>query len=959
MGFFDRWRAVRDVANAPTFDAHQIGTGEIDPAVFGLTSYADTIAPAPRVSRREAIQVPAVKRGRDLICGTIGPLPFRMLDTDNVATVSTLLAQPERNVARAVTMARLVEDLLFESVAWWRVTERDYRGYPSKVVRLLPRTVNQQQNGKTYVAADGNSQGNSWVYVEDRDLIRFDSLTDGILDAGARAIRTYLKLATTADRYADEPMPSGYFQARQADVDPDTDDVEEALDEWAADRRTRSTGYVPPALEYKVVQFSPEQLQMSDSRQAAVVEIGRVMGIDPEDLGVSTTSRTYQNSQDRRLSMINDVLGMYVAAIAERLSMGDLTPRGYRVVADFNGFLKADDKTRLETYAIGVGLGLYDRHGIAEREGIPDPVFDMPAQTPAQPAIEASMTPSSTTFDAAPGVFGFDTDEQRNAFEVDRESRTIFGLAVPYGVAAKKNGHRFQFSRGSLTYPEVSRVKLLMQHDRSQAVGKAVEFTDSPEGLWVKFQVARGPEGDRALTLAEDGVFDGLSIGLRDGGKFSRREGINHSVSNEIAEISLTPDPAFSDARVSAVAAEADSRKDAPMGDQDKTTEPVTESAPTFDMDSVIAALGEKFEMTPKPAAGPEVIAPATSAATFDVTEESPYRFDRGGNLKSGKFDFSTDLIDGLRNGNREALDRALGFAQENLTFDVDMADAASLNPSIQRPDLYVDRRAFKYPLLDATRAGTLSDRTPFVIPKYSSSSGLVAAHTEGVEPTPGTFVATSQTVTPGALSGKVEITRELWDQGGNPQASGLIWNKMEQAYYEAAEAKVVAAMVAEAGNITDIALTAGGGTDGQTLSAELGQAFAALQYVRGGFAFDYLAAQIDLFQHIVGAKDTTKRPLFPIYGPTNANGTAEPKLAGVNVYGVQANPAWALAATGAVVANSWLFDRQSVRTWLSAPERLTFEYRVAYVDLAIWGYQVAAVLDTAGVRQITYDPVA
>lgn len=551
-------------------------------------------------------------------------------------------------------------------------------------------------------------------------------------------------------------------------------------------------------------------------------------------------------------------------------------------------------------------------------------------------------------------IVGFDTEASQLAFEVDREARTITGLAVPYGVSSPpKNGHRFQFSQGTLTFPaDTKRVKLLIRHDRSLATGYLKEYEDRSDGLWVKFSVARGPEGDRALQMAEDGVWDGLSIGLRDGGKFSRTAGIHHSVSNEIAEISLTPDPAFSDARVSAVAAE---REGSPlMGDTEETVES-PEVAPQFDMDAIVAALGEKFEITPKTER--EVITPA-SGRTFDVTEEAPYRFDRGGNLQEGTHDFSTDLFAGLRDGDKQAYDRALTFARENLTFDVDMADGATLNPQPTRPDLYVDRRSYKYPLLTATRAGTLKDKTPFVIPKFSSATGLVAAHTEGVEPTAGTFVATSATVTPGALSGKVEITRELWDQGGNPQVSGLIWAKMEQAYYEAAEAKIVAALVAEAGNITDIALTAGGGTDGQTMSAELGAAISALQYVRGGFAFDQFAAQIDLFQKLAAAMDTTKRPLFPMYGPTNTNGTAERRYSGLDVYGVHAYPEWALAATGSVSANSWLFDSNSVRTWLSAPERLQFEYRVAYVDLAIWGYQVAAVLDTAGVRQVTYDPV-
>ena len=64
-------------------------------------------------------------------------------------------------------------------------------------------------------------------------------------------------------------------------------------------------------------------------------------------------------------------------------------------------------------------------------------------------------------------------------------------------------------------------------------------------------------------------------------------------------------------------------------------------------------------------------------------------------------------------------------------------------------------------------------------MPKFSTASGLVGAHTEGVEPTPGAFTATNQTVTPAPVSGKIEINREVWDQGGSPQADGIIWAEM------------------------------------------------------------------------------------------------------------------------------------------------------------------------------------
>lgn len=411
MGILGWFRVAGSVAQDAALDApvprrtFEVGTSEVDPAVFGLTAYEDPFIPAPKVARREAIQVPAVKRCRDIVCGALAGLPLNVVDSENIYGVSSLLSQPERNTPRSVTMARTYEDMLFEGYSWWRVTERDYRGYPTKVVRLEPTTVQRNVDGKTYVRSNGQSQGTAMVWVPDADLIRFDSPTDGILDAGAKAIRTYLRLARAADNYADNPVPSMILTSKE-DADPvairedgETDEefaIREAtivrdliLTPMKEARQQNSTVYIPSALDAQMVQWSPAELQLSETREKAVLEIARLVGVDPEDLGLSTTSRTYQNSQDRRLATINDVIGPYATALCDRLSMADVTPRGYKVEVDYNGFLRADDKSRLETYQLGISMGLYTVDQVAEREGLPQPIAPPPTPAPATREIEA------------------------------------------------------------------------------------------------------------------------------------------------------------------------------------------------------------------------------------------------------------------------------------------------------------------------------------------------------------------------------------------------------------------------------------------------------------------------------------------------------------------------------------------------------------------------------------------
>lgn len=944
VGFIRNLFTLSQTAEAVAAPRFSGGSVVIPPEVFGLQAYADPIAVAPRIDRTTAMQCGAVKRARNLIAGTLGGLPIDCLDASGAAVASALFAQPEADTPRSVTMARLFEDLLFEGVAWWRVVERGWHGYPVKVRRLDPRTVNVERDQRVYYRPDGNAQGSSWEWIPDADLIRFDSPTDPLLTTAARAIRTALLLEESAALASMGVPPVDYFTPHP-DADPlDPEEVQEILDDWQKARQKRRTGYVPDSLIYNVGGWNPEQLQLSEARDKAVLEIARHAGIDPEDLGVSTTSRTYQNGNQRRLDLIDFTLADYLNAVQDRLSMNDVCPRGYAARAD----------TTFTT----------EQPGQAQA-----------AQAPQlQPSQEAAAVRHDNviraTFDALPPI-RLDSGTAV-AFSVDRERRTISGLIVPFGVPARSGGKLWQFARGVLKWTDPNRVKLWVQHDATQAVGYATELVETDSGIVGTFKVARGPEGDRALTFAEDKVWDGFSIGLGDGVVFDTRDGINHVVSAPLMETSLTPSPSFDDARVHSVAASASTQEGTHMPDgtqaQAAPKQPANQTTGPVDFAALGQALAAFAATQPPtaPAAPAQPQAPSFGApepvaagqptpATLEVREGPLYRFDGIG----GEHDFSTDVIDALKFGNAEANARVVAFVAEQLqpsapTFAVTSAGVAALNPTQQRPDMYVDQLDYTTPLYSAFYKGGLTDATPFTFPKFGSSADLVDDHTEGVEPDAGTFTATSQTVTPGPLSGRVEIPREVWDQGGNPQTSGLIWAEMQRAWREGLEARTAALLAGLNYTGRTITLTAGG-VDA-ALVDELEAALIALQFIRGGNRFTFAAAHVDLFTRLAAAKDGEGRKLLPVLNPTNAVGTADPLYSRLTVAGRSVAPSWALGASApASVQASYLAAPADVHVWNSAPERLTFEHRVAFIDLAVWGYAATACSRLDGVRKITY----
>lgn len=337
---------------------------------------------APRISRAAALQVPAVLRARNLIAGTLARLPIHLRNkerrvVEGSEAPTTLFDQINPDVPNVVTYAATYEDLLFESISWWRVLERNFAEWPTSCEHIDPHSVHVTAEGRIYV---------NGYEVRDEDVIRFDSPNPPLLIHAARAIRTCLVLDQTASGYANWPVPLGYFSPREGRrVNEDEQAIEDMLDKWEEARSRRVWAYVPGALEAKSLQFNAEQIQLADQRQHAVLEIARAAGVDPEDLGVSTTSRTYQNAEQRRLDLLDFTLAHYMTAVEQRLSMHDITPRGYRAKVNLDGFLRSDTKGRMEAYEIGLRVGAYLPQEIRELE-------DRPRATP-QPVAAPTLVP--------------------------------------------------------------------------------------------------------------------------------------------------------------------------------------------------------------------------------------------------------------------------------------------------------------------------------------------------------------------------------------------------------------------------------------------------------------------------------------------------------------------------------------------------------------------------------------
>jgi Phage portal protein len=320
-----------------------------------------------RVSRHDAMSVPAVLKARNMIAGIASTFPIHCYDRNfNVDDRNSVVSDAHVVIPNSFIYAATIEDLLFESRSYWRVTRFGADGFPIEAVHVDLRAVSQHAilgMPSEVLSADLQFSPRDPIYIDGmfvprREIIQFVSPNPPLLVHGARAIRQALLLDMAAEIAANEPVPLGYFTDAE-DADP-LDDIEitDLLNDWRVARAQHAWAYVPNSLKAATLSWSPEQLQLADARQHAVLEIARATGLDPIDMGVDTSSsHTYQNVEQRRFDLVDLVQMPYLTAVEQRLSKNDVLPRGIHARFDVSSFLRADTKTRFEAYKNGIEAG--------------------------------------------------------------------------------------------------------------------------------------------------------------------------------------------------------------------------------------------------------------------------------------------------------------------------------------------------------------------------------------------------------------------------------------------------------------------------------------------------------------------------------------------------------------------------------------------------------------------------
>jgi HK97 family phage prohead protease len=505
---------------------------------------------------------------------------------------------------------------------------------------------------------------------------------------------------------------------------------------------------------------------------------------------------------------------------------------------------------------------------------------------------------------------------EASSIECSEERREISGKIVPMGTGeiGNTNMGSVVFEAGSIDVSDISKIRLLSQHDMKKPVGRMISAeVRENDGIYATFKLSKSTGGNDALIQAQEGLVSGLSVGAEIIASKPSRDGYIVVSKASLREVSLVTEAAFKSAAVTEIRAE-----ESPLVEEitQPESEPIVEETTQAEAPAVEAAAVE--------AARPTVV------ANLQVRE-------RIAPITSGQY-LDAQIKAAMGDDNARRTVRA---ADDSISTNTGLTLPAHLNQ-------FVTTSFSGRPAFEAVTRQTLPDSSmSFTIPKLGTAP-TVAETAEATAPSETGMTSTYDTVTVKQYSGLNRVSTILLDRS-SPAFMELLMAEMRKAYEKATDEALIAAFTASGTQATGVAATAAG-----LQSFISTQAAAAYKATGGNFA-NKLVASTDQWAAINGYVDGSSRPLYSAQGQTqNASGATVPTSVVGNVLGTSLIVDHNIATSGIIDESAFLVAPESVYVWESPTTSLRVNVlTTSEVEICLYGYLAIGVLKGgAGVRR-------
>jgi HK97 family phage major capsid protein/HK97 family phage prohead protease len=493
----------------------------------------------------------------------------------------------------------------------------------------------------------------------------------------------------------------------------------------------------------------------------------------------------------------------------------------------------------------------------------------------------------------------------------DSNARTISGRIVTWGEQGNTSAGPTVFGADSIKFNK--NVKLLLEHDRTRPIGKLLSYEITDTGIDAVFKIANTMAGEDSLVEAADGLRDGFSVGVKVDA-WDNKDGVMVISASRIMETSLVTDPAIDSARVAEVAASEDAQVSETTVSE---VQPEGEQVPDTTVPET-PAVTEAVEAHKVEAAAPR---PA-----FYTSPRSPI-------VSAGSYLEHT-------------IKASLG--DEDSRQYVKAADDTSTNTGLTlAPHLneFATNTISGRPAVDAVSRGVLpASGMSFTLPKISTAPTITIEAENGA--LGGTEMASTYiTVDVKKAAGIQTISWELLDRS-SPVFYDQLMRELADAYSKYTDTAMVAAFTASGTAASTQAATIAG------LKAYIAKEVPAAYAASGKFATN-LVANTAWWETILGADDTTNRPLFTAAQPSNAPGAVTGQSITGQVLGLNLAVDPHMSVTTLIDESAFIVAPDSFRYYESPTTTLQVQALAnGQLQVAMYGYYAIAPIFGGGVRR-------
>jgi HK97 family phage major capsid protein len=501
----------------------------------------------------------------------------------------------------------------------------------------------------------------------------------------------------------------------------------------------------------------------------------------------------------------------------------------------------------------------------------------------------------------------------------DSDTRIITGRIVAFEEPANASTGKVIFAKGSI---KPSPVKLNLEHDRTRPIGKTLDMTLNEDSIDASFKISNTTAGSDAIAEAMDGLRDGFSIELAVDEYVMEKDGTMRVLMGELTGVALVTEPAVRSARVSDVAA-TEGEEETPE-DSDSTVEP-----------DVIPTEGDEVENTVTDASAVETVEAAQSVTAnskpiggFTSKPRSPIT--TGGSY----LEHTIKAKLGNEDSRQYVLAADDSFTTNPAFSPVSYVRDVAQNTNSDRP--VIEACGGTRPL--STYGMTVS------IPKITANS-TAATVAEGGDPT-GTTAITSSYVNATVIKkmGFQRYSVELLDRS-DPSFYEIMLANLRDAYAQATDQYVIAQITAGGTQATATAADSAGLIS--FVSTEAPAAYTATKRTAKSFV-----SGTSVWTTLLGATDTTGRPIYNAGNPMNNAGSAIPTSIRGNVLGLDYYVDPNMVSTS-IDESAFIIEPRSIEIFESpALTSATNVPTTGEIEISLYGYIAAQAVFAGGLRR-------